>query len=210
MPGTLIWFSWNLLLAVIPVALAFFMRRLWVDGSRNARMLFWLFGFVWLIFLPNACYLLTEWRHFFSMLERNDLYTRWLVLKDIGALRRLIGSFLFYLFDSGLGMLAFALAIRPVYGLVRGARHAWLWGIPFFPLMSLGVYLGLIERFNTWNLLHAPDTVIAEGWRAVNRPELFGYILAFGAFLWLAYFLLDMWFDGVLLRWRRETTDFAD
>jgi len=172
MLGTLIWFSWNLFLAVIPVALAFFMRRLWVDGSRNARMLFWLFGFVWLIFLPNACYLLTEWRHFFSMLERNDLYTQWLFLKDTEALRWLIVNFLFYLFDSALGMLAFALATRPVYGLLRKSNpHAWLWGIPFFPLISLGVYLGLIERFNSWNLLHAPDTVITLRLKGIEQQQ---------------------------------------
>ena len=198
------WITWNLLLAAIPVALAFSMRRWW---SRKARILVVLAGFLWLIFLPNTCYLLTEWRHFFNTLEGAQLYTQWKVYKDMDALRWLILCCLFYLSYSAVGMLAFALAVRPVYGLLRRSNpQAWLWGIPFFPLISLGVYLGLIQRLNSWNLLHEPGRVIGESWRAVTRPELFTFILAFGAFLWLAYFLLDIWVDGALLRRQRITS----
>lgn len=205
MLGALIWVSWNLFLAAIPVALAFSMRGLW-NRSRPLRMLAWLIGFFWLIFLPNTCYLLTEWRHFFDTLEGAQLYSQWQMLKDMQALRLLIVYCLFYLGYSALGMLAFALAIRPVYHVLRKTNaQAWLFGIPFFPMISLGVYLGLIQRFNSWNLLRDPNTVIAESWRAVNRPDLFAFILAFGAFLWLAYFLLDIWIDGAKARWQAVT-----
>jgi len=198
------WITWNLLLAAIPVALALSMRRLW---SRDARAMVWPLGLLWLIFLPNTCYLLTEWRHFFYILERDQFYSQWQVLHDINALRQLILYCLFYLGYSALGMLAFVLAVRPVYRLLRCANQsAWLWGLPFFPLISLGVYLGLILRFNTWDLLHAPGRIIAESWQAVTRPYLFTFILSFGAFLWLSYFVLDIWIDGALLRWRRPAT----
>ena len=202
MLGTLIWVTWNLFLAAIPVALAFSMRGLW-NGSRSARVLVWLLGFFWLIFLPNTCYLLTEWRHFLHTLEGARFYTRWTEFGDLEALRQLILRSIFFFMYSALGMITYALAIRPVYRLLRDANpRAWLWGIPFFPLISLGVYLGLIQRFNSWDLLHNPGLIFTESWRAVNRPDLFAFILAFGAFLWLAYFLLDLWIDGVLLRWR--------
>jgi uncharacterized membrane protein len=203
--GMISWVTWNLFLAAIPVALAFSMRRVGTNGMRNARLLLWLLGFLWLIFLPNTCYLLTEWRHFFHTLEGARLYTRWNEFGDIGALRQLILRSLFFFTYSALGMLAFAMAVRPVHRLLRqGNPRAWLWGVPFFPLISLGVYLGLVLRFNSWDLLHRPSVVFASIWSTVTRPELIAFILGFGAFLWLAYFVLDLWVDGVLLRWRRR------
>jgi uncharacterized membrane protein len=81
----------------------------------------------------------------------------------------------------------------------------WLWGIPFFPLVSLGVYLGLIQRFNSWDLLHRPGIIWTRSLQALARPDLFIFILAFGAFLWLAYYLLDIWVDGAKMRWSRTS-----
>jgi len=205
MLGALIWVSWNLFLAAIPVALAFCIRRL-QNGSRPGRMLAWFVGFFWLIFLPNTCYLLTEWRHFLHTVEGQQFYTRWIAYDDSEALVQLIQRSLFFFTYSALGMVAYALAIRPVYRLLRAANpQSWLWGIPFFPLVSLGVYLGLVLRFNTWDLLHSPGRILEASWRAINRPDLFAFILAFGAFLWLAYFLLDIWIDGAKARWRSIT-----
>ena len=58
--------AWNLFLAVIPVALAFAIARGARRDMREAgriRWGLWLpLGVVWLAFLPNSCYLLTEWR----------------------------------------------------------------------------------------------------------------------------------------------------
>src|SRR4051812_24569935 len=59
---------WNLALAAIPVpaAYAFASRVRTAKASRSrlpvasAAVL----GLVWLVFLPNSCYLMTEWRHF--------------------------------------------------------------------------------------------------------------------------------------------------
>jgi len=52
------WFSmgWNLLLAVIPVVLAFF-------ASRMMSVWRWFVGFLSFIFVPNAYYLMTDLRH---------------------------------------------------------------------------------------------------------------------------------------------------
>ena len=81
--GALIWLSTDLALAFVPVALAFgiahglrrdilrrdilrrdILRRD-ILTARRIRWELWLpLLLVWLLFLPNTCYLLTEWRHY--------------------------------------------------------------------------------------------------------------------------------------------------
>jgi hypothetical protein len=47
--------------------------------------------------------------------------------------------------------------------------------------------------------------VFAAIFHAILRPELFVFILAFGGFLWLAYFLIDIWVDGAIMRWQQRS-----
>ena len=92
------WFVWNVFLAVIPVGLAYTIRLLVnQDGTirpmlRAPVLLLWL---VWLAFLPNTCYLLTEWRHFLNVVEYGNLGTR--MHADPAAVITLMQYTLFYL-----------------------------------------------------------------------------------------------------------------
>ena len=71
---------WNLFLAVLPVVLAFVIAR----GARRDRQatghvrwgLWAPLAFVWLLFLPNSCYLLTEWRHYLDTLTQSPLFAQ--------------------------------------------------------------------------------------------------------------------------------------
>ncbi len=210
----LTWMAWDLFLAAIPVALAYAMPRLWTRCRTAPGR--WVAvavaaGVLWFIFLPNTCYLITEWRHFFALLESHQYYLRWTLLGDKAALIKLILYSMYFFIFSGLGMLAFALALRPVAALLRrGGRAIWGWGLPCFPLVSLGVYLGLNLRFNSWDLLHRPEAVLTAMRAAVANPLLLAFILAFGGFLWLAYLALDIWVDGLLARCRRADEAAAD
>jgi uncharacterized membrane protein len=163
-------------------------------------------GLVWLAFLPNACYLLTEWRHFLELLNSLQIYQRWQARRDSSAMLQLTTLTLFFFCYSSLGMLAFTLAIRPVVRVLRQyLRTVWPLGIPFFTIVSLGVYLGLVLRYNSWDLLHRPSEVWFAMLAVTMRPALFAMVIAFGLFLWLAYVCIDIWIDGFLLRWQRRS-----
>lgn len=197
---------WNGMLAVIPVALAYV--ALWASRIPvmrwPRRIMVASLAVVWLAFLPNTCYLLTEWRHFLFLIDVRDLYVR--SQADAMLLVRLIALSVFYFLYSGFGMLTFALAIRPMEHLAakRGAL-VWFWGLPFFTALSLGVYLGLILRFNTWDLISRPAHVWAAIVQVGGRPFLAAFIVAFGVFLWIAYEAVDVWIDGLADRWSRVT-----
>ena len=199
--------AWNLFLALIPVVLAFTIAR----GARqdmreggHVRWVRWLpLAVVWLAFLPNSCYLLTEWRHYLEALTKSALFTQAHGSRD-GQLDFFVVTG-FYLIYSGVGLLAFFLAIWPLDRLTR-RRLGWAGAILrplIFPLCALGVYLGLMSgRFNSWDLVHPHRlaVVLATAAAALQRPVLLGLILAFGAVLWLFYAAFDIWMDG--LAWR--------
>ena len=206
MKSSLAWVAWNAFLALIPVGLAQVILRAGCRDDRRtvSKAALWMICAAWLVFLPNTCYLLTEWRHFLLTLDQSDLYLRsrmdsWMTL-------RLMAYTAFYFGYSAFGMLTFALAIRPVARVVRemGAR-IWVCAIPLFGMLSLGVYLGLIQRYNSWDLLTRPGAVWSATAEVVHHPLLTMFIVGFAGFLWLAYTAIDIWVDGFLGRWNRRS-----
>lgn len=210
MSNLLVWVGWNVFLALIPVALGYYICDLTGPSfkrnrpSRRAWIV--LMGLVWLAFLPNTCYLLTEWRHFLDTLGYSNLPYRWHT--DSGALVELMMHTLFYLCYSSIGMLTFALAIRPIAKIFREAgANLWVWGLPLFMLNSVGVYLGLVLRFNSWEMI----TRLGMIWSAVTmisyKPLLTSFIIAFAGFLWIGYVIVDIWVDGFVSRLQQMSPD---
>lgn len=158
---------------------------------------------LWLAFVPNTCYLLTEWRHFLSQVDSRNLYQR--SQTEPRLLLRISLLALFYLGFSSFGAISLTLAIRPIEWLLRQWRIpfyivAW----PLFTLLALGVYLGLIVRLNSWDLWTRPLRVwhyIAE---VPSRPTLLMAIAVFALFLWVLYEALDLWVDAFKERLRRS------
>ena len=202
---------WNLFLAVIPVALAFVIAR----GVRRERQatgyvqwaLWGPLAVVWLLFLPNSCYLLTEWRHYLDTLTQSPLFAQ---ARQGGGGR--VDFFLitaFYLVYSGAGLLAFFLAVWPLDRLTR-TRLGWRGAVLrplIFPLCALGVYLGLMRgRFNSWDLVSGArlGDLLATTAQVFERPYLIVLILIFGAVLWLFYAAFDIWMDGIAWRLSRR------
>lgn len=191
---------WNVFLALVPVALAWLLVAVLRRGTTAGKWLLGLpIGAAWLFFLPNSPYLLTGWRHFFSRLEATDLLDRMQASRqDFFYFLLLCGAFIVY---TALGPITFAAAIRPLHRWAREARiPVWLLAVPFFLLVSLGVYLGLVLRFNTWDLLTHPSAIIDSSLEAVRRPLLMAMTTAFAFVLWLAYWMVDVWFDGLIGR----------
>ncbi len=143
--GAVVWVMWNGMLATIPVVTAYGFR--WVLDRKPLGAIGYVgatvLGLVWLIFLPNTCYLLTEWRHFFATLDSQNLYLR---ANGDGVLfiKLVLGS-MFYFLYSLFGMVTFAMAIRPMErAAIKRGVSVRLWALPFFAAVALGVYLGLV------------------------------------------------------------------
>ncbi len=201
----LTWVAWNTFLAAIPIVLALAFSRLAELREKTALTKFGMVAvaLAWLAFLPNTCYLLTEWRHYLYRLDARNLYLQSQL--DAGMTLDLMRDTVFYFCYSGIGMLAFALAVRPMARVAsKNGVPTWVLGVPLFLLLSVGVYLGLVLRYNSWDLLARPAEVWASIADLAGRPRLTAFIVLFGGFLWLAYLAIDVWIDGLLLRLGRE------
>ncbi len=135
---------WNLFLAWVPYALSLVLLAL-----HRARASGWMFvppGVVWLLFLPNAPYILTDFIHL-GAIPGAPLW--------FDAL--LIGAF------AATGLLLGLTSLLLVHHLVAarwGALAGWLLALGSLVLSSIGIYLGRFPRFNSWDVLSNPDGLV--------------------------------------------------
>ncbi len=151
------WMGWNLFLAVIPLVLSVFLfRRLQIGNStvtvprtaiehRHQSLLWWLGVAIFVAFLPNAPYILTDIVHFVEWVQRGA--SIWTVT--------LIYIPLFFLFLTG-GFEAYVMSLLNVgyYLKQRGlGRYIFAIELTLHALSAIGIYLGRFLRFNSWNIL---------------------------------------------------------
>lgn len=197
---------WNAFLALIPLAAGYGLdlasRRVDRSDGRLARLALGPLVLVWLAFLPNTCYLMTEWRHF--LFDRRFVASRAAIDPNSIAVVRVAIQAACFLLYSGFGVACFALSIRPVGEALRRLRVnvAWL-AAPFFFLTSLGVYLGLIVRLNSWDLVLRPRHVAQIAAGAMANPPLMVVMIGFALLLWLVYLAVDVWLVGFSARLAR-------
>ncbi len=151
------WMGWNLFLAIVPLVLSVLLfRRLQIGNStvtlpaiaieHRHRSLLWWFGIaVFVAFLPNAPYILTDIIHFVEWVQRGA--SVWTVT--------LIYVPLFFLFlSSGFEAYVMSLLNMGYYLKQRGlGRYILATELTLHALSAIGVYLGRFLRFNSWNLL---------------------------------------------------------
>lgn len=214
------WLCWNLFLAVVPVIaggfLAAGLKTLRAKtGAWKSQPGAWLgimpAALVWFFFLPNTCYLLTEWRHF--LFDAGPVALREGVAENPILKLAVAEQGLFFVTYSAVGVLCYALSIRLVAQALRHLRVPLLpLAAPFYLLMSLGVYMGLIVRLNSWDIVTRPGYVSSIAWRAVTSPLLLAVIIGFAALLWILYEIVDIWLEGVEWRlhriWQRPASAF--
>jgi uncharacterized membrane protein len=140
--------AWNTFLALIPLALAVVLFR---DRVRTG-LLWWAGAITWLLFLPNAPYVLTDVVH---LLDDIRTSTDRAVLSGY---LPVYGAF----FAVGLG--SYVVSLRLVHGFLgaRDARLPWVaCELVLHGLCAIGIYLGRFVRLNSWDVVVAPSTVTA-------------------------------------------------
>ena len=58
--------AWNLLLLLVPFGLVFYLKKIWRKRDLSKFTLYLItvgLGFLWLLFIPNAAYIITDVRH---------------------------------------------------------------------------------------------------------------------------------------------------
>jgi uncharacterized membrane protein len=167
--------AWNLALAWIPFALALIVYERTRSGPFTPAL--GAIGALWLLFLPNAPYIVTDLKHVGHGDDVPVLYDVLLLSAAAwtGLLLGLTSLFLMH-----------AVARRAV-----GAVNAWALVVAALALSSFGVYVGRVLRWNSWDVFVRPGSrlsAIANGvLHPLSHPQPVALTILFTSFLLASY-----------------------
>lgn len=179
--------DWNLFLSWIPLIIAFFANNLTKRFGKIPVILI-LLSFVWLAFLPNAPYMITDLAHI-AVDYRRDLTWHDIIM------------LFFYaevsLFNGLVSLYWMHQAWRDVFS--RSVSISML--LISLPLAGFGVYLGRVRRMNSWDIIHDPRIILENLFQSLFDRTAWVFSLEIGTLLGILYVVL--W---VIIRFRVRYT----
>jgi uncharacterized membrane protein len=185
------WILWNLFLAFIPLALSFwlFRRR---NKSRNS--LWWLALVVYIAFLPNAPYVLTDVIHFIRATRAG-----------LSIIALTVAYIPLHLIAIVAGFEAYVVSLlnQGQYLRHQGAKRYVVWAeLMTHALCAVGVFIGRFRRFNSWDIIADPDTVLLQTLNDLTSTRPLAVIVAMFLIIAVLYWVFKQITLGLVLRIR--------
>ena len=168
--------AWNLFLAWLPLGLAYlaFQCRATSPPLRTG------FGLAWLLFLPNAPYLVTDLMHL-------PWGSGIPILYDV-----------VMLFSAAMcGLLLGLVSLQWMVSYVARGTRVWIGHtvrLVVLGLTGFGIYVGRYLGWNSWDVLANPAPLAREVWAPIRYPvqhwQAWAFVALFATLLVLAYELL--------------------
>ena len=179
--------TWNLFLAWFPLGILLVWRDVNASGTlgsgRLARLLAWAALGLWLLFMPNAPYIITDLFH----------------IREVGPELVYYDTLTFYLSaTTGLlaGLYSSLLAHRMLLALTKNVPAqsvvVWVLLLGCQVLAGFGIYLGRFVRWNSWDLVTNPLLLSRSLWHTIREPFAQKVTLTYGlplAMLYIAFYL---------------------
>lgn len=169
--------AWNLFLAYIPFLISSFVVKI----KETRWYLLLPMGLLWLLFLPNAPYIITDFFH----LEKKEGVPIWFDLI-------LIQSFAWN------GLLFWVLSIfhfKFLFGNKLNPNVLKTIELLLISLSALGVYIGRFGRWNSWDIFTNPLEIINQVFymiiHPISFPGFYGMTLSIALFLFLFYSIFE-------------------
>jgi uncharacterized membrane protein len=165
---------WNLFLAWIPLGMAYFVS--FAKKRRYVLITVPLAAALWLLFLPNAPYILTDLQHLRHPYGGVPIWFDMLLINWFAWTGLLLGIFSLFLMHD---------IVRRMIGRWAG----WFFVLSVSLLSGLGIYLGRFLRWNSWDLILRPLELPKELIQYMLNPPMqaVGFISIFSAFFIFIY-----------------------
>jgi uncharacterized membrane protein len=183
---------WNLFLAWIPFLISYF-TYIAALQRRQVLLLAPIAAFFWLIFFPNAPYMLTDFQH----LARN--WQEMSVWFDVMLL----------IWFSFTGLMLGMTSLFMMQEVIRRALGHWAgWGFVAVVtgFSSAGVYVGRFLRWNSWDIFYNPTEMAQYTLQGAQNPSLqsLSFTGLFGTLLLFLYITLYTFGHLLLERQKNE------
>lgn len=173
----LLFLIWNLFLAYIPYFLSSSIYKNFFNTNKKIQNSF--YGLIWLLFIPNSFYILTDFTH---------LHFKTTFQFSLDML--IISSFSFVGFYVGLlSIHTMRQLVIAKYGNTKG--NIFILIISF--LSAFGIYLGRVLRFNSWDIISKPIQLAYTSIYALFSLETIIYTLQLGTIILISYILFYYW-----------------
>ncbi len=188
------WMVWNIMLALIPVVLSILFFKRGEQPRPRIRDITFLFEMALvMLILPNAPYVATDLVHFLETVRTGDT-SFW----------KLLGTDLpVYVIYVLIGLLCYSFTVDRLLNALwkrLGARWAWA-GIFSIPLLSsIGVYLGRVARYNSWNVLTDPQGIIESSRTGIDQIKIAKVLIGMWIGLILIHQVYRTFHDGIRAR----------
>ena len=168
--------AWNLFLAYVPYFISEWLGK--HPRILASRLKLLALVFIWIVFMPNSFYILTDLFHLNNMSKGDSWY-------DL----TLIFSFAWN------GILFGILSINKMETLLKNSKGKFTAGFIICVVMLLnafGVYVGRFLRFNSWDIFTNPFSLVPELLDIVCNPYDYRYVWAmsfcFAFFMAILYY----------------------
>ena len=165
-----VFLAWNLFLAFIPWWISNVLKKKVALNLKHFPLLI-----LWLLFLPNSPYILTDLFH----LRLRDPFPLWFDL-------------IVLLSFALIGMIVFLKSLKDMFGILKKYISPFYMTIitpGIFWLISFGLYLGRYLRFNSWNVVNHPFTVVRQSFGILLEKDTIGFTCLFSVFMWFLYYI---------------------
>lgn len=173
-----IFLLWNLFLAILPLYIAEqFSRSCDKKGFKHPVTIS--FFIAWLLFFPNAPYIITDLIHIAYSARKIPLWYDALM----------IFTFAFA------GVYAGYCSLLPVLCVLKERFRKygeWVFLTFLFILSGYGVYLGRVLRWNSWDALFRPHLVASSILENIFDLAAWGITVFFGSFLFLGWLIFKL------------------
>jgi len=173
-----VFLAWNLFLAYIPFLISNWLSRHTEVWRTRIKLL--LLIFAWLLFIPNSFYILTDLFHLENMGNKHPWFDLTLLL-----------SFAWN------GILFGILSIRKMEMLLKKTKGKFISGLMICAVMWLiafGIYIGRFLRFNSWDIIVNPFSLLGEIADIILNPYDYRYVWAmsfcFAFFMVIIYYTI--------------------
>jgi uncharacterized membrane protein len=169
---------WNLILAWIPFLFASIAYASAI--TRKPVMVIVIAGcaIAWLIFFPNAPYILTDFQHLAVTDSRVPVWFDVILLIWFAWTGLLLGIISLYF-------------MQEIVNRWFSSTASWFFAVVVISLSSFGIYLGRFGRWNSWDLWQNPTAVLRDVYDVVRHPRAnlstLGFTLIFTLFFLFIY-----------------------